>query len=217
MHKKPFLRTHHKQSRLRYAKAHLDKPESFWNKVLWTDETKIELFGHNHKRFASRKKNLLPTVKFGGGSVMLWGCVASTGTGKLVKVEGRMDSTQYQQILGNNVQDSVRKLKLRRGWLFQQDNDPKHCSKSTKEFMQRHRYNVLEWPSQSPDLNIIENVWNYLKRAVHARQPSNLTQLETFCKEEWSKIPAARIQGLISGYKKHLHAVISAKGGSTKY
>ena len=40
---------------------------------------------------------------------------------------------------------------------------------------------------------------------------------ETICKEEWSKIPAVRIQGLISGYKKHLHAVISAKGGSTQY
>src|SRR4029434_8477346 len=76
-----------------------------------------ELLGPNHKRYASRKKNLLPSVKFGKGSVMLRGCVASTGTGKLVKVEGRMESTQYQQILGNNVQDSVRKLKLRRDWI----------------------------------------------------------------------------------------------------
>ena len=74
-----------------------------------------ELFGHNHKRFASQKNNLLPTVKFGGGSVMLWGCVASTGTGNLVKVEGRMDSTQYQQILGNNVQDSFRKAEVTPG------------------------------------------------------------------------------------------------------
>ena len=76
-----------------------------------------------------------------------------------------------------------------------------HCSKSTKAFMQRNKYNVLEWPSQPPDLNIIENLWDELKRAVHARQPSNLTELEMFCKDEWSKIPAARIQGLISGYK----------------
>jgi hypothetical protein len=104
---------------------------------------------------------------------MLWGCVASAGTGNLVKVEGHMDSTQYQQILGNNVEESVTKLKLRRGWIFQQDTDPKPSSKSTRAFMQSNKYNVLEWPS--PDLNIIENLRDDLKRAVHARQPSNRT------------------------------------------
>ena len=57
---------------------------------------------------------------------MLWGYLASAGTGNLGKVEGRMDSTQYQLILENNVQESVTKLKLRRSWMFQQDNDPKH-------------------------------------------------------------------------------------------
>lgn len=93
MRQKPFLRTCHKQSRLRYAKAHLDKPASFWNKVLWTDETKIELSGHNKGWYEWRKKNtefqdkhLLPTVKFSGGSIMLWGHVASAGTGNQLKV-----------------------------------------------------------------------------------------------------------------------------------
>ena len=57
---------------------------------------------------------------------MLWGCVASAGTGNLVKIEGRMASTQYQQILGNNVQESVTKLKLRWGWVFQQC--PPYCT-----------------------------------------------------------------------------------------
>ncbi|KAI4873299.1 hypothetical protein NFI96_000469 [Prochilodus magdalenae] len=190
MQRKPFLRPHHKQSRLRYAKAHLDK-------VLWTDETKIELFGHNKGRYAWRKKNtalqekhLLPTVKFDGG--------------------------EYQETLETNVQESVTKLKLRQGWIFQQDNDPKHCSKSTNAFMQRNKYNVLEWPSQSPDLNIIENLWCHLKRAVYARKSSNLNELEMFCKEEWSKIPSATIQTLIRSFRKRLEAVISAKGGSTK-
>jgi len=83
--------------------------------------------------------------------------------------------------------------------------------------MQRNNYNVLEWPSQSPDLNIIENLWGDLKRAVHTRHPSNLTELEMYCKEEWSKLPQSRIQTLIRGYKKRLEAVIFAKGGSSKY
>lgn len=112
--------------------------------------------------------------------------------------------------------ESVKRLKLHKGWLFQQDNDLKHCSKSTKKFMHRHRYNFLQWPSKSSDLNIIKNLWIDLKQAVNAWQPSNLTQLEKFCKVEWPKIPAARIQELISGYKKRRQAVISAKVGSTK-
>lgn len=77
--------------------------------------------------------------------------VASRGTGNLVNVDGRMNSSRdQQQILDGNVGESVTKLKLRQGWIFQQDKDPKHCSKSTEEFMQRHRDNVLEWPFQSP-------------------------------------------------------------------
>ena len=122
-------------------------------------------------------------IPSGGGSIMLWGSVASASTGNLVKVEGCIDSTHYQQILQNIVQESVTKFKLRWGWIFEQDNNPKHCSRSTQAFMQRNKYNVLEWPSQSPDLNIIESLWDASKRTVHALQPSNLTELEMFCKD----------------------------------
>ena len=83
--------------------------------------------------------------------------------------------------------------------------------------MQTRKYKVLEWPSQSPDLNIIENLWYDLKRAVHDRRPSNLRELEAYCKEEWAKIPPASVQRLISSYKKRLQAVVLAKGGATKY
>ena len=52
MRKKPFLSVCHKKSRMRYGKAHLDKPEAFWKNILWSDETKIELFGQNKRRYA---------------------------------------------------------------------------------------------------------------------------------------------------------------------
>ena len=47
--KTPLLRKRHKKERLIFAKKYLDKPQSFWENVLWTDETKIELFGNAHQ------------------------------------------------------------------------------------------------------------------------------------------------------------------------
>ena len=72
--------------------------------------------------------------------------------------------------------------------------------------------NVLAWPSQSPVLNPID-----LKTAVHKWSTSNLTELEQFCKEEWSNIATSRCAKLVETYPNRLKAVIKAKGGSTKY
>ena len=97
-----------------------------------------------------------------------------------------MNGAMYQEILGDNLLPSVRALKMSRGWVFQHDNDPKHMAKATKEWLKKKHIKVLEWPSQSPDLNPIGNL--YLKLRV-AKQPQNLKDLERICKEEWAKIP----------------------------
>lgn len=80
------------------------------------------------------------------------------------------------------------------GWLLQQDNKPKHNSKFTKDYLKRRKLKILPWVTKSPDLNIIESLWTDLKGAVHARQSKNVTELEAFCKEEWSKSPQKELE-----------------------
>ena len=54
--KKPLLQNCHKKARLRFATAHGDKDRTFWRNIVWSDETKIERFGHNDHRYVWRGK-----------------------------------------------------------------------------------------------------------------------------------------------------------------
>lgn len=148
---------------------------------------------------------------------MLCGCFSAKGPGHLVRIHGKMYSTAYLEILAKNLRSSVKDLKMGRHFIFQQDNDPKHTAKKTKAWFKREKIKVLQWPSQSPDLNPIENFWKELKIKVHMRHPKNLDNLEEICMEEWAKITPETCAGLIRSYKKRLLAVIANKGFSTKY
>uniref|UniRef100_A0AAZ3SDV6 Transposase Tc1-like domain-containing protein n=1 Tax=Oncorhynchus tshawytscha TaxID=74940 RepID=A0AAZ3SDV6_ONCTS len=105
----------------------------------------LKLFGLNAKRHIWRKPGTIPTVKHGGGSIMLWGCFSATGTGRLVRIEANMNGVKYRKILDENLLQSTCDLRLGRRFTFQQDNNPKHTAKTTLEWL-RASGQVAECP-----------------------------------------------------------------------
>jgi hypothetical protein len=159
-------------------------------------------------------------VKFGGGSLMLWRCMTWNGVGYATKIDGRMDGDLYLQILKDELQDSLEFYDLNTSdVIFQQDNDPKYTCKKDKEWLGEQEFRTMVWPAQSPDLNPIEHAWFYLKRklAEYEESPKGIEELWRRTQEEWNKIPAEVCQGLIESMPRRVEAVLTAKGGYTKY
>ena len=82
------------------------------NKILWYDETKIELFGLNAKHHVWRKPGTIPTVKHGGGRIMLWECFSAAETGRLVRIEEKRNREKYRKIIDENLLQSTQDLRL---------------------------------------------------------------------------------------------------------
>ncbi len=117
----------HKKARKQFAENKQTKHMDYWNHVLWSDETKIHLFGSDGVKRVwqqpGEEKCVLPTVKHGGGSVMVWGRMSAAGTGELQFIEGTMNANMYCHILKQSMIPSLRRLGHRA--VFQHDND--HC------------------------------------------------------------------------------------------
>lgn len=148
---------------------------------------------------------------------MVWGCMAASGVGNLHFIEGIMDKHIYLDILKTHVKESASKLGIADNFKFYQDNDPKHTSLVAKNWLLYNCPKVIKTPAQSPDLNVIEHLWDELGRRMQNRLCSNKEQLKAALQEEWSKITPDVCKKLVDSIPKRLQAVENQKGYATKY
>ena len=118
---------------------------------------------------------------------MVWACIAANGTGSLVFIDdmtadksSRMKSEVFRAILSAHIQPNASELI---GWRFtvQMDNDPTHTAKATKEFFKTKKWNVMQWPSQSPDLNLNEHAFHLSEDNTEGKMPQEQAGTEDSC------------------------------------
>ncbi len=113
--RKHLLKLAHKKACKLFTEDNLAKSMNYWNHVLWSDESKVNLFdsyGVQHVWWSPgeeyQENCILPTIKHGGGSIMVLGCMTTAGIGELRFTEGNMDSNMHCDILKQKMMPTFR-------------------------------------------------------------------------------------------------------------
>jgi transposase len=220
--KKPKLSPKNIKAQLEFAKSHRDWTTEDWKRVIWSDETKISRFGSDGRSWCwigdgedLQEHHVKQVVKHGGGSVMIWGCMTSEGPGFMCKMEGTMDQHLYRSILEGELVQTINWYEFdSTKVIFQQDNDPKHRSRTVMDWLNQQEFDTLEWPAQSPDLNPIEHLWAGLKRRLNEYEhpPTGMLELWERIEDEWNKIDKKTCLRLIESMPERIRAVLRSKG-----
>jgi len=122
------------------------------------------------------------------------------------------------EILRDTLLPSARNLFGRQPWLLCQDNDPKHTSNLAKDFYSSRRIHLIEdWPSASPDINPIENIWSIMKDDVGRRMPETKQELRDSIIQAWDDIDLEVIERCILDLPGRLEEVIEKNGEKTDH
>ena len=156
----------------------------------------------------------------GGGGVTVWGMIFANGNIWLEWLKGRQNSESFKQLLDEKALPRIRR-EMGNDFILQQDNCSIHESKLMKKWMAKVNMTTLESPARSPDLNLIEYVWEILAQLVYDG-PEITKQAQL-----WERILGAKkhlietrrdvIMHKFDHYEERLIKVIEKKGDITDY
>jgi len=204
----PLLTEKHKKDRVKWAQNNL---ETNWKMILFSDETYINKMSNGQFRW--HNKNDINDVDFVVKhplKINIWGCIKFNGPNRIHIFEGIMDAEKYMEILNSNI---VKNNDI----IYQDDNDPRHRSYLIKEWKKECNITEYNWPSNSPDLNPMENIWNMLKIKVNKVENKTINDLIKCTEDKWNEIDKEVINNIIEGMPKRILKVIENNGNYIHY
>lgn len=217
----PAIKPAHKVARAAFAAKFLSKTR-MWKRVIFSDEKKFNLDGPDGYQYywhdVRAESELYCKRVSGGGSVMVWAGMNAYGKTNIAFLEGRQDSACYTTTLDTYLLPFIKNLRDNHGVpspIFQQDNASIHESRFTKAHINALGIKKLKWPSRSPDLNPIENVWGQLAWSVYegGRQFDTREELKAQIVRSWAAIKQSYLRHLVDTMPTRLAQVVLKNGG----
>jgi transposase len=216
-----FLTETQVEARLKWAQKEIVHQRD-WDRVLFTDESYFVL-GEDHRYLWRRPGECGPDVqapkkKYNTKVLVFGGFCATFKTLLIVMESGTVTSVVYiRDCLGGS--QLITGMDLAFGpnqWTLMQDGASAHTSRLTMQFLEDMHVHVLEdWPSGSPDLNPIENLWAIMKHRVSEVNPQTVEQLKEVIIGVWNGITQGEMQRLAHSMPSRLWSVIHAEGRAT--
>jgi transposase len=210
------------QRRLSFAEGYADWTVADWDRVIFSDETHIEVYGRSRVWVqrpvgAAFDPDYMVERVPHSERVSLWGCFCARGVGQAEIFVGEFDAARYVDILQHNLIQTALHFYPHEAWWFQQDNAPQHTSRLAHRWFHNHGVNLLDFPPYSPDLNPIENLWSILKARVEARLARTMDEVERVLKEEWEALDTELLTSLAHSMPTRCAAVVANRGHKAPY
>ena len=207
---KPLLTESHKRKRSEWALKYLNTD---WRYVIFSDEASTwkGLCGH-HRWVNKNDVNDVEKIVKHPIKRHIWGMISRTKINHIHIFDGILDADKYVDILTQNLSP-----KYKNNLIFQQDNDPKHTSKKVQKMLADNNIKYLDWPSNSPDLNPIENVWSILKMKIAKHRTNSTGEFEKCIIDEWNNISFITISNIIKSMPVRIMKVIANNGDLINY
>ncbi|GFT47197.1 transposable element Tcb2 transposase [Trichonephila clavipes] len=216
----------HRRRRSLWCQEHRNWRDNEWGRVLFTDESRFSLSSDSHRILIWRERgsrnhpsNIIERDRYGGRGVLVWGGIMlGSRTDLHIFDAGSVNRTRFcNEILLSYVRLFRGAMGLQ--FLFMDDNAPCHRTVAVEHLLDSEDIERRDWPAQSPILNPIEHVWDFLGRRLAARTlpPVTIRELRLALQDEWAAMPQQLIDTLILSMGRRCETCLAVKGDHIPY
>lgn len=195
-----------------------------WKKVFFSDEKTFQLSSEKSHAWQEPGKRKKHYFKRHPPKVHVWAAAGAYMKSKLYFFRETLKSPLYQKILSKRLgEDDITfspdaPVRISENWVFLQDNDPKHKAKKTMTLLEELVDDrIIEHPAQSPDLNIMEDLWSYLDRKVKASKIESISGLKHKLSMLWDAMSWSEIRTSVGSMAARLAECEEVHGARTHY